>query len=93
MAEFRKKFIFWKACACNDRCYRTARGIRFFTVSLVGTCVEKIVSRASSLINNKESYNRVPQAHNPHVDGYAREKIVDFFIKIFKEDKAHLMQI
>jgi len=59
------------------------------TVSLVGTCVEKIVSKATSLINNKESYNRMARAHNPYGDGYASEKIVDFFINKFKEDEDH----
>jgi UDP-N-acetylglucosamine 2-epimerase (non-hydrolysing) len=59
------------------------------SVSLVGTSVEKIVSGATCLINNREYYNKMARAHNPYGDGYASKKIVDFFIEKFNKDKDH----
>ncbi len=58
------------------------------TVALVGTDVEKIVNKATNLINNKDSYSKMAQAHNPYGDGHSSKKIVDFFINEFLEDKG-----
>ncbi len=48
------------------------------TVKLVGTRVDSIVSEASNLLNDDESYNLMSRAHNPYGDGLASERIVEF---------------
>ena len=57
------------------------------TVVLVGTDVEKIINKATNLINNKDSYDKMAQVQNPYGDGHSSKKIVDFFINDFLEDK------
>jgi UDP-N-acetylglucosamine 2-epimerase (non-hydrolysing) len=47
------------------------------TVILVGTDREKIANEAQRLIDDKEWYNKMSQAHNPYGDGKACERIVD----------------
>ncbi len=47
------------------------------TVILVGTDKQKISDEAQKLIDNKEWYNKMNQAHNPYGDGKACERIVE----------------
>ena len=46
------------------------------TVELVGTDRELIVSKVSELIDNKDKYQQMSQAHNPYGDGNAANRIV-----------------
>lgn len=52
------------------------------TVLLVGTDTEKIISEASTLLNNKEAYERMGMLHNPYGDGLAAKRIVEFIEQI-----------
>ena len=52
------------------------------TVRLVGTDKIKIAFEAQQLIDNKASYQKMSQAHNPYGDGKAGEKIIDFIKKL-----------
>ncbi|WP_353738400.1 UDP-N-acetylglucosamine 2-epimerase [Porticoccus sp. W117] len=47
------------------------------TVKLVGTCVDKIVSEVSQLMDCQESYQIMSSAHNPYGDGQASKRIAD----------------
>jgi UDP-N-acetylglucosamine 2-epimerase (non-hydrolysing) len=47
------------------------------TVKLVGTHVNTIVDSVTTLLNDKEEYNRMSFAHNPYGDGKACQRIVD----------------
>ena len=51
------------------------------TVILVGTNVEKIVSEANALLNDKEKYESMSKLHNPYGDGHASKRIVEFLSK------------
>ena len=53
------------------------------TVKLVGTNVEKIVTEANKLINDKEEYNKMSKAINPYGDGIASQRIADAILKYF----------
>ena len=46
------------------------------TVRLVGTDTAKIVVAVSRLLNDKEEYARMSQAHNPYGDGHACARII-----------------
>lgn len=48
------------------------------TVKLVGTDYEKIVSEVSSLIENKNYYDKMSTAVNPYGDGKACNRIISF---------------
>lgn len=47
------------------------------TVKLVGTDVETIVTEASTLLDQREQYERMSFAHNPYGDGKACQRIAD----------------
>jgi len=47
------------------------------TVKLVGTDVDKILSEATSLLDDAEQYKTMSFAHNPYGDGKACARIVD----------------
>lgn len=49
------------------------------TVKLVGTDSEKIIQETSLLLDNSDVYLKMSKAINPYGDGYACERIVDFF--------------
>ena len=51
------------------------------TVKLVGTDYDTIVNSVSTLLNNKEEYNKMSKAVNPYGDGKACGRIVDFIRK------------
>lgn len=51
------------------------------TVKLVGTDYDMIVNSVSTLLNNKEEYNKMSKAVNPYGDGKACGRIVDFIKK------------
>lgn len=51
------------------------------TVKLVGTDYDTIVNSISTLLNNKEEYNKMSKAVNPYGDGKACGRIVDFIRK------------
>lgn len=51
------------------------------TVKLVGTDYDMIVNSVSTLLNNKEEYNKMSKAVNPYGDGKACGRIVDFIRK------------
>ncbi|MCR4943367.1 MAG: UDP-N-acetylglucosamine 2-epimerase (non-hydrolyzing) [Clostridium sp.] len=57
--------------------------VKYGTVKLVGTDVEKIVSEANKLINDKESYEAMSKAVNPYGDGEASRRIVDAILKYY----------
>lgn len=48
------------------------------TVVLVGTNQQEIENHVSSLLDNKELYQKMSQAKNPYGDGHASERIVEF---------------
>ena len=54
------------------------------TVKIIGTKKENIIKNVSELIDNKDLYNKMAQAHNPYGDGYASKKIIEGIIKNFK---------
>jgi len=47
------------------------------TVKLVGTSVERIVSEAELLLDNRAEFERMSRAHNPYGDGQASRRIAD----------------
>ncbi|MDD7792692.1 non-hydrolyzing UDP-N-acetylglucosamine 2-epimerase [Clostridium sp. 'White wine YQ'] len=47
------------------------------TVKLVGTDVEKIITEANKLLNDKDEYEKMSKAVNPYGDGKASTRIVD----------------
>ncbi|WP_238885776.1 non-hydrolyzing UDP-N-acetylglucosamine 2-epimerase [Clostridium sp. YIM B02551] len=47
------------------------------TVKLVGTDVEKIITEANKLLNDKDEYEKMSKAVNPYGDGKASIRIVD----------------
>ena len=47
------------------------------TVKLVGTAVERIVSQAELLLDDRAEFERMSRAHNPYGDGHASERIAD----------------
>lgn len=46
------------------------------TVELVGTDSERLIARASALLDDKVQYERMSRAINPYGDGHAAERIV-----------------
>jgi len=54
--------------------------IKAGTVKLVGTDLAYIVEQATSLLDNKEEYNKMSIAHNPYGDGKACVRIADIII-------------
>lgn len=46
------------------------------TVKLVGTDYNAIVSGVLELLNNRDVYNKMSQAHNPYGDGKSCEKVI-----------------
>jgi UDP-N-acetylglucosamine 2-epimerase (non-hydrolysing) len=48
------------------------------TVHLVGSNHAKIVNEVSTLLDNKEAYEKMSKAVNPYGDGHACERIVNF---------------
>lgn len=57
--------------------------VAYGTVKLVGTDVEKIVSEANELIQNRESYEKMSKSVNPYGDGKASERIADAILRYF----------
>lgn len=57
--------------------------VKYGTVKLVGTDIDKIVSEADKLLNNKEEYEKMSKAINPYGDGKASERIVKAILKYF----------
>ena len=45
------------------------------TVKLVGTDQDRIVGEATTLIENRDLYDRMARVHNPYGDGHASERI------------------
>ncbi|WP_136468207.1 non-hydrolyzing UDP-N-acetylglucosamine 2-epimerase [Flagellimonas onchidii] len=52
------------------------------TVLLVGTDKERIITQATKLLNESNSYLKMSKLHNPYGDGKACERIVDYISKI-----------
>lgn len=52
-------------------------GIKAGTVKLVGSSFENIVNNVQVLLDNKNEYKKMSEAHNPYGDGSASIKIVD----------------
>jgi len=52
------------------------------TVKLVGTDLEKIVTEAQKLLDDKNIYESMSKAENPYGDGKASQKIVEFLKKV-----------
>lgn len=48
------------------------------TVKLVGADYEKIIEEAQKLLDDRDEYERMSQAHNPYGDGKACSRIIDF---------------
>lgn len=57
--------------------------VKYGTVKLVGTDVEKIVNEANKLINDKEAYEIMSKAINPYGDGKASGRIADAILKYY----------
>lgn len=51
------------------------------TVRLVGTNYSRIVSEVSTLLDDRNAYDRMSKAVNPYGDGHACERIVDFLTR------------
>ncbi|SFV55021.1 UDP-N-acetylglucosamine 2-epimerase [hydrothermal vent metagenome] len=51
------------------------------TVKLVGTNTQQIFKEAQRLIDDKEEYARMSQAHNPYGDGMASKRVVEFLVE------------
>jgi len=51
------------------------------TVLLVGTNVQKIVSKTNELLQQDILYQKMRQSHNPYGDGKASERIFDYVMK------------
>jgi UDP-N-acetylglucosamine 2-epimerase len=47
------------------------------TARLVGTCENRIVENAESLLDDPAAYQRTARSHNPYGDGRASERIAD----------------
>jgi len=58
--------------------------VKYGTVKLVGTNVEKIVSEANKLINDSKAYENMSKAINPYGDGKASERIADAILRYFE---------
>ena len=50
------------------------------TVKLVGTDYDRIINEVSTLLENKDYYERMSQAVNPYGDGLACSRIVDYLL-------------
>lgn len=53
------------------------------TVRLVGSQIERIVSECARLLDDKNAYQAMSQAHNPYGDGHACERIVARLLREF----------
>lgn len=58
------------------------------TVKLVGTDVYKITGEVKKLMDNKEIYRRMSEAHNPYGDGNACQRILNALMANYDEDDA-----
>lgn len=58
--------------------------LKYNTVKLVGTDVNKIVYEANNLLNNKDEYDKMSSAVNPYGDGHASDRIIDSILKYYK---------
>ena len=56
------------------------------TVKLLGTDIDLICKEVERLLNNKEEYRKMSQAHNPYGDGKACLRIIDSLEKRFNEN-------
>ena len=62
--------------------------VKYGTVKLVGTDVDKIISEANALIRDQKAYENMSKAVNPYGDGKASERIVSViknYLKISNE--------
>ena len=50
------------------------------TVKLVGTDYDRIINEVSTLLENKDYYEKMSQAVNPYGDGLACSRIVDYLL-------------
>ena len=50
-------------------------GVTAGTATLVGTDTDKIVREASSLLDDKQRYDKMSKAHNPYGDGKTSQKV------------------
>ena len=57
--------------------------VAYGTVKLVGTDIEKILSEANELIQNREAYEKMSKSVNPYGDGKASERIADDILRYF----------
>lgn len=57
--------------------------VEYGTVKLVGTDINKIVTEANNLINNKDEYMKMSKAANPYGDGLASRRIADIIENYF----------
>ena len=54
------------------------------TVELVGSNKEKIILKASDLIDNSSTYDTISYANNPYGDGNSSKKIVEAIKKYYE---------
>ncbi|OUR99277.1 UDP-N-acetylglucosamine 2-epimerase [Gammaproteobacteria bacterium 42_54_T18] len=54
------------------------------TVKLVGTCPDKIVKNALSILTDTKIYSAMSEAHNPYGDGQAAQRIVNVILGMKK---------
>jgi UDP-N-acetylglucosamine 2-epimerase (non-hydrolysing) len=51
------------------------------TVEIVGSNYQRIIDGVSRLLNDKQQYQKMSQAHNPYGDGLACKRIVDVLLR------------
>ncbi len=61
-------------------------GVASGSVEIVGTEPERIIEKATELLENREKYERMSKAVNPYGDGKASERIVS---RLLKESKGN----
>lgn len=62
-------------------------GVEAGTLRLVGTHTDRIVREVSSLLDDREEYEKMSRAQNPYGDGRASARIVDAILRYFKNKK------
>jgi len=58
------------------------------TIKLVGTNTTTIIENVNLLLEDRQVYNQMAQAHNPHGDGKMSERLVKKFDRCYSHEKS-----